>query len=67
MSKKRKICGVWLNEWHLEEHEAWFEDMAKQGWKLEKFGYWIATFVESEPEEISYRVEIANKKEGIES
>lgn len=67
MARKRKIRKQWLSEWHLEEHESWFEDMASKGWKIEKLNLGFATFVESEPEEIRYRIEIAPKNDEIES
>lgn len=67
MTRKRKVRVAWLNEWQVLEHEAWFEDMARQGWQLENMGYWFTTFTENEPEEINYRIEIANKNDAIES
>lgn len=65
-SRKRKIKILWLDEWHIEEQEAWFTDMAKQGWILEELGLWIATFVQADPQELSFRIEIAKKNKGIE-
>lgn len=67
MTREKKLRIQWLSEWHIEEHESWFTDMARKGWKLEKLNLWIATFVESEPEEVRYRIEIAPKNDEIES
>ncbi|MHA6251485.1 DUF2812 domain-containing protein [Oceanobacillus sp. CAU 1775] len=67
MAKKKRVRHVWLGEWHVEELEAWFEDMIKQGWKLEKINLGFATFVKTKPEERRYRIEIANKNDEIES
>ena len=61
MSRKRKMKLLFLDEWELEEQEAWFADMAKNGWSLEKLTRAFAVFVEAEPEEIAYRLEIATK------
>lgn len=64
--RERKVKVLWLNEWNIEEQEAWFMDMARQGWQLEHLGLWMVTFVEAPPQEISYRIEIAKKSHGIE-
>lgn len=64
--RERKVKVLWLNEWNIEEQEAWFMDMARQGWQLEHLGLWLVTFVEAPPQEISYRIEIAKKNYGIE-
>lgn len=64
--RKRKVKILGLNEWNIEEQEAWFIDMASQGWQLERLGLWTATFVEASPQEISYRIEIAKKNHGME-
>lgn len=66
MSKKKKVKLIGLDEWHIEEQEAWFSDMSKQGWKLEKLTLWTAVFVEMEPEELRYRIEIANRDKHLE-
>lgn len=66
MNRKRKFKIIWLHEWHIEEQEAWFMDMAKQGWQLENLVLWGAIFVEALPEEIGYRIEITKKNQEIE-
>lgn len=55
---KRKI--IWLDEWNVREQEAWFSDMALEGWKLIKLGAVFATFEESDPREVTYRGDIFN-------
>ncbi len=55
MKHKLKRKMIWLDEWNMREQEAWFSDMALDGWKLTKLGRVFATFEESEPREIVYR------------
>src|SRR5690625_2286644 len=53
---KRKL--FWLNEWNISEQEAWFTDMALEGWELIELDWLFATFAESEPQEVVYRCEV---------
>lgn len=50
---KRKF--IWINVWEIEEHEAWFSDMAQKGWHLVKMNMWTAVFKKGEPEDANFR------------
>lgn len=67
--KKTKKKIIWLDIWSIEEQEAWFEDMATNGWKLIEVKNLIAVFEQSEPENINFRCDISklnDKEERIE-
>ncbi|QOY35462.1 DUF2812 domain-containing protein [Anaerobacillus isosaccharinicus] len=51
IKKKRLI----LEPWHLEELEAWFADMASNGWHLVELSKGKAIFEEGEPRAMKYR------------
>lgn len=67
MSKKKKLKLLLLDEWELEEQEAWFNDMARKGWFLEKLSFWFAVFVEGNPENLQYRLEVSPKHKPLEN
>lgn len=61
MKTKRKRKVLWLNYWQLEELEAWFMDMATEGWQLTNLGAQFATFEEAEPETLRYRCDVLDR------
>lgn len=63
MKRKLKRKIIWLDEWNIREQEAWFSDMAQEGWKLIELGAIFATFEESDPQEIAYRCDVFNLDE----
>lgn len=58
MKRRLKRKFFWLNEWNISEQEAWFTDMALEGWELIELDWLFATFAESEPQEVVYRCDV---------
>lgn len=53
-----------FSPWNFEKETQWLEDMAREGWKLEKHALRY-TFVKTEPEEVVFRsdyISITSKK-----
>ncbi|MDG5788629.1 DUF2812 domain-containing protein [Evansella sp. AB-P1] len=63
MKNKTKKKMLFLDIWNIEDQEAWFSDMASQGWKLHGIGKVTATFEKDVPKEVKYRCDIFEKKE----
>lgn len=51
--------------WRIGEHESWFADMAAEGLHIEKMGLNFAHFVEDQPRETRYRIDVSFKKDII--
>ena len=51
---------IWLHPWQIPEQEAWLEDLARQGFGLEKLGGLRATFRRDKPANIRFRIDIFN-------
>lgn len=49
MDKNVKRCRIWISLWRVDELEAWFSEMAAQGWALKSIEEQIATFERAEP------------------
>jgi hypothetical protein len=47
----------WLMYWHMEEQRAWLEDLAEQGFHLERLGMFLSVFSQQEPRNDRFRVE----------
>src|SRR5690349_2106706 len=47
MEKDVKRCRIWIPLWRVDELEAWFSDMAAQGWELKSLEHHRATFERS--------------------
>ncbi len=60
MGKNAKHMRWWPRPWEYREAEAWLEDMAAKGWRLESIGLVFAKFVQVEPAEIKYRCVLHN-------
>lgn len=58
MGNRRKRRVIWLNVWHIREQEAWFADMAAQGWQLVDVGNIFVTFEQANPQNTNYRCDI---------
>lgn len=46
---------------NYEKEENWLNEMSAQGWQLERFNLFRYTFVQREPGEYTYRIELLNK------
>lgn len=58
MNPKIKKQLILLDLWEIEELEAWFSDMARQGWKLIELGKMFAVFEQCEPQQLKFRCDI---------
>ncbi|WP_315115273.1 DUF2812 domain-containing protein [uncultured Clostridium sp.] len=67
MKHRIKKKFLWLDVWNIEEQEAWFSDMASQGWKLISTDGWYAKFEKCEPEKVNYRCDVFKLKDGGEN
>ena len=56
--RDRKIIRKVFYAWDFEKEEAWLNEMAGNGWVLEKVGLLQYTFVKCQPEEYTIRVEM---------
>lgn len=61
---KRRVRPIPCPVYDIETTESWLEDMARQGWLLEKEGFFagFAWFEAAEPQEVRYRLEPTDKK-----
>lgn len=48
--------------WEFDKEERWLNEMAAQGWVLEKIGYCTYTFVQCEPGEYMIRLELLENR-----
>ena len=55
---KRKICIIPYETFETDAIEAWLEDMAGRGWRLEKMTLCFASFRQAEPAEVRYRFDV---------
>lgn len=55
---KRKICTIPYETFETTAIEAWLEDMARRGWRLEKMMLCFASFRRAEPAEVRYRLDV---------
>ncbi|MBQ7956088.1 MAG: DUF2812 domain-containing protein [Lachnospiraceae bacterium] len=58
--QERKTIYKWFWAWDFEKEEAWLNVMAASGWVLDRVGFCKYTFVKSEPEEYTVRLEMRN-------
>ena len=61
MRKKRKLVPVEL--WQLGKVESWLTEQGQNGLQLEKFNGLFATFQQSEPQQVEYRMVVMPKKD----
>ena len=54
----RKTVHKWFWVWEFEKEERWLNDMAAQGWALEAVGWCTYRFVECQPGEYIFRLEM---------
>ena len=47
--------------WRIGEHESWLADMATEGLHLKKIGFVFAQFVQGEPKQMRYRIDVSPK------
>lgn len=47
---------------NYEQEEKWLNEMGDQGWQLKRFDFYRYTFVQGEPGEYTYRMELFNEK-----
>ena len=55
---ERKTMYRWFWVWDFEREEEWLNDMAMNGWVLDKIGYCRYSFVRCEPGEYTVRLEM---------
>lgn len=55
---KCKICIIPYETFETTAIEAWLEDMARHGWRLEKITLCFARFRRAEPVEVRYRLDV---------
>ena len=55
---KRKIVRKWMWVWDFEKEEQWLNEMAMEGWALEKVGFCTYKFIHCEPGEYIIRLEM---------
>lgn len=61
---KRKLT-FHPKEYAIGQTEKFYTDMAAKGWHLEKRGAWLSKFVQGQPMDMKYRVEVFSEKDGI--
>lgn len=61
---KRRVRPIPCPVYDIETTESWLEDMARQGWMLEKDGFFagLAWFQAAKPQKVRYRLEPTDKK-----
>lgn len=55
---RRKICIIPFETFEIDAIEAWLEDMARCGWRLEKMTFCFVRFRRAEPAEVRYRLDV---------
>lgn len=55
---KRKVIRKLFWAWEFEKEEKWLNDMAKDGWALDKVGYCKYVFAQCEKGEYTFRLEL---------
>jgi hypothetical protein len=66
MKTETKTKRLWLDVWEIEELEAWFSDMALQGWHLSELRFGRAIFKKGMPQQKKYRCDTFKINELIE-
>lgn len=51
-----------FSNWQIAEYEKWLSDLAQEGLILQKVGFLWAKFKRSEPQQLTYRIDISNTK-----
>lgn len=62
--QERRIIHKWIWVWEFDKEEAWLNEMANTGWVLDRVGFCKYTFVKSEPEEYTVRLEMHDHDQG---
>ncbi len=66
MKQKRYLLPP-CPSWDMEGTESWLQDMALEGWQLDKNGFFfgLATFEEATPQRLRYRLEATSYKRNL--
>ena len=62
--QERRTMHKWFWVWEFDKEEAWLNEMANTGWVLDRVGFCKYTFVKSEPEEYTVRLEMHDQDQG---
>lgn len=62
MNERKKIHKVYW-EWDFKKEELWLNEMAQEGWALERANFCTYTFVRCEPGEYIIRMEMNENKD----
>lgn len=62
--QERRTMHKWFWVWEFDKEEAWLNEMANTGWVLDRVGFCKYTFVKSEPEEYTVRLEMHDHDQG---
>lgn len=62
--QERRTMHKWFWVWEFDKEEAWLNEMANTGWVLDCVGFCKYTFVKSEPEEYTVRLEMHDHDQG---
>ena len=62
--KERRTIWKWFWVWDFEKEEAWFNEMAMNGWALVAVGFCKYTFERTEPGEYQVRLELRGADPG---
>lgn len=62
--ENRKTLYKWWWVWDFEKEEQWLNNMAMEGWVLDKVGFCTYHFVQCEPGEYNIRLQMHNADEG---
>ena len=57
---RKKVC--WVKPWEVSEFQAWLENMAQEGWRLEDIKRGRAWFIRDKPSKIRYQCVVLDKK-----
>jgi len=63
MNNDRLYRFLWLDQWQLEEQEAWFSDMLAQGWMLKTIRGFYARFERCEPQDSRFCCDVFHRDE----
>lgn len=62
--QERRTMHKWFWVWEFDKEEVWLNEMANTGWVLDRVGFCKYTFVKSEPEEYTVRLEMHDYDQG---
>lgn len=68
MSEPKRIYRIPpCSRYDIAGTESWLEDMAAQGWELEKDGFFLgfAHFLQAQPQRVRYRLEATDSQDGL--